>query len=375
MFNDGQKWLARIRTRRIIAPDLNTLKMNINSEVATVTALYRAGVAVPQAWESNRGSEGVLTLLCVTRRLMYSSDTSNLIYCFQEFVDGEPDDAMGRAGQEVVVGDELQRIRNIAKWFLSVEKVTFTHVGSPKMDMNGAVSIGPIIDPSFAGASPPYFLGPFPTAKSRYIETIDALLQQTLAGRRYPPSEVLSAYLVLLETRSLVEGCTEMDEGPNYIKHGEDKGDHFLFNNNDLVAAIDWESLVYLAQKRVLIDSRAYTTCKAEAFAAPIGLIDNSLPGDSNILSYQEEALASVYESELGRPNLALIVRKGKKYQHLSSIILFGMWLLPQSLNALRRAFLDLPDGIEEPQTEEEWVANCIGRYRFDSGLQTLLRV
>lgn len=46
-----------------------------------------------------------------------------------------------------------------------------------------------------------------------------------------------------LEYRSIVERCEAMGENERfYIKHGDDKGDHIMADEEgNLVAVIDWE--------------------------------------------------------------------------------------------------------------------------------------
>lgn len=44
------------------------------------------------------------------------------------------------------------------------------------------------------------------------------------------------------------------------------------------------------------------------------------------------------------------------------------------NVNATRRAFLGLPDGIEgEPTTEKEWIDRALERYSGDEGLDIIL--
>lgn len=49
-------------------------------------------------------------------------------------------------------------------------------------------------------------------------------------------------YLIALEMKTLVEGCAEMDIGPWYIKHADDRGDLILFDEKgQITGVIDWD--------------------------------------------------------------------------------------------------------------------------------------
>lgn len=76
----------------------------------------------------------------------------------------------------------------------------------------------------------------------------------------------------------------------------------------------------------------------AEAFAAPLALVDvNAFFDGNNELSPYEAKLAEAYD-ELGRTDLGDCVRKGKLYQRLSMII--GQppdWVQIQALQELVR--------------------------------------
>jgi hypothetical protein len=118
--------------------------------------------------------------------------------------------------------------------------------------------------------------------------------------------------------------------------------------------------------------NRAYTTCKAQAFAAPIGFVSDPFFYGKNSLCPREVALINAYE-KLGRPDMAQLVRKGKKFQRLS-FVLNGRQIDPVELLAIRAAFLDLPDGVTgQPTTMAEWIRVASERYQDDAGLKRIL--
>lgn len=268
--------------------------------------------------------------------------------------------------------ETLVRIRSIAKWFTELEKVTFPFVGSPCFQEDGTIIIGPIVSRFVQDNKTPFFHGPFTTARARYIAFFDNAMQQILDGRRTLPEYAVADYLTALEYKTLVLGCQEMDDvGPWYIQHGEDKGDHFLFDEEaQITGVIDWDWYALISGR--IAEFRSYTTCKAEAFTAPTGLLSNTYYNDYlNAPCPYEVALMDAYQ-DLGRPDLADFVLKGKKFQHLY----YALYNTSQGhlrLNAVRRAFLDLPDGIPQPSTSDEWIIAAKERYNEDSGLKRLL--
>lgn len=136
----------------------------------------------------------------------------------------------------------LEVIRNVAKWFIKLEQVTVDKVGSLSLDQYGAISVGPVITHFIQTDNAPFYHGPFPTAKSRYLKFFDTALEQILAGTRTLPKWMLMDFLTALELKSLILSCSELDDGPWYIKHGEDKGDHFMVDDDgEITGVIDWD--------------------------------------------------------------------------------------------------------------------------------------
>jgi hypothetical protein len=144
---------------------------------------------------------------------------------------------------DVPTPETLTAIENVAMWFISVEKVSFDKVGSLTFDADQEkIVIGPCMDRVNLSDAPPYFQGPFDTAMDWYVSHYSAIMHQILQGRRAPRGREMELYLVALEIKTLVEGCTEMHIGPWYIKHADDRGDHVLFDEkNQIAGVIDWD--------------------------------------------------------------------------------------------------------------------------------------
>lgn len=147
-------------------------------------------------------------------------------------------------GVEPEEPDEMLKaiIRDLADFFISLEAVSYSSVGSLTFGHDGCIEVGPVIGMDELNTEWPFHLGPFRSTKERYTAEIDHLLGLIAQDAYCAPSRSLPRYLALLEARSLVQDCTEMDEGPTYICHGEPKGDHVLVDERGhITAVIDWD--------------------------------------------------------------------------------------------------------------------------------------
>ncbi|WVF66851.1 hypothetical protein IAT40_001593 [Kwoniella sp. CBS 6097] len=351
-FEDGSNWMMRIRRRVVHRMPDAPLKLNIESEVATKQVLQQAGVAVPRAYLPLRDS-----------RLHHK-----LLYSYQEFIPGQLWTSMSdrKDEQDPLDTGSINHVRSLAEWFISMEKASFDKIGSPTFSSGDAsnsskIVIGPQIERRPAYVESPYYHGPFMTPKERWLSSIDTRL--TLLRRREycTIQREVSLYLALLEVKSLVQACEELDHpGPYYIKHDDDRSDHIKSREDGTVTYIlDWEW--------------AYTTNKEDAFCSPIGWVHKDfLNGKNDQLSSPEQALVQAYVDQ-GRLDLAECVRNGRKYHRLTGFMR-DMTTNIQTLNATRRAFLGQPDDHPgQPNTREEWLALKKEEFKDDEGLKRLL--
>nr|XP_019050154.1 hypothetical protein I302_00575 [Kwoniella bestiolae CBS 10118]OCF29084.1 hypothetical protein I302_00575 [Kwoniella bestiolae CBS 10118] len=353
---DGQSWMMRTRRKAGIRPYPDEpLRMNVQSEVATCQVLYHGGVNVPDSIPRPKDSKLI----------------PKLIYCYQRFIEGSPwkDFAPSRPipTNQPISGPTKKHIMNIAKWFISLERVEFNLIGSPTFSSTSTsdsiLIVGPLIERQPAMTIPPYFAGPFSSVKERYLSTINSRLNACRARTWVEPPRDVEMYLALLELGELVENDEEMgEEGrPFFIRHADDHWDHTRTQGEgEVTGVIDWEW--------------AYTTNKAEAFSSPTYFLpDEFYEGKKDVLSPSEHALLEAYNL-LGRKDLAGLVRNARKYQRLT-YFLRCMFINVDELNALKRAFLQIPDEEEEgwPRTEEEWVEGMLIKWREDGGLKWLV--
>ncbi|WWC60077.1 uncharacterized protein I303_102640 [Kwoniella dejecticola CBS 10117] len=348
----AEPWIMRIRRRAAHRYPDQPLTINMASEVATIRALRSGDLDVPDAYLRPKDSQL----------------HPKLIYCYQTWVPGDMwRPFYGRDAKSLPLDTtSLHHVECVAQWFITMEKVKFDMVGSlahSDDEREAMIHVGPLIERHPAFTTPPYFQGPFRTAKNRWVASIDKRLERILAGVECQPRTEIVLYLIYLEAKQLVEGCAELEDiGPFYIKHDDDRFDHIRANpDGEVTGILDWEW--------------AYTTNEAEAFAAPSGWVSEDYRAGSNdTLSPREMALIEAYIKD-GRSDLADYVKSGRKYHRLVDLLRYDDPSVIR-FNALERAFLDLPDShTEQSNTVEEWVAIRKEKYKDDEDWKNLLKL
>ncbi|OCF56702.1 hypothetical protein L486_05556 [Kwoniella mangroviensis CBS 10435] len=358
-FNDGVKWLLRVRQDKGHRPPAEIARTVIESEVATLGVLKEGGLPVAKGYlllslETSEGEK---------QKLPFD-------YFFCEFLEGTPF-KVPRAdwyGSIDLQGDRLLHfIDEYAKIQiqLSDHPLPFTRIGCLCYEHvdNGdrPVKVGPIVcRGTFMKTQSPYFFGPFSTNKERYLANIDATLNY---DRHYAPKTLrtLDRYLWHLELRELVNACNVLKEEPKevYIKHDDEKGDHFLVDEEEKVTGIiDWEW--------------AYVTTKAEAFASPwLFYRDQNYRLGSNELTSDQELLIEVYK-RYDRPDLADCVRNGRLYARLDQI---GHYEQTLQKSGFREVFgKDILGVFDPPRADVDWRVYMMKRCKNDKGLIGMMK-
>ncbi|OCF43221.1 hypothetical protein I317_02929 [Kwoniella heveanensis CBS 569] len=341
VFEDGHRWLARVKQQNNQPPLDSYNRAIAESEVETLKVLREHGLKVPAAYLPAKGD----------------TDQSQLCYFFVDIVDGTP---MNPPLHNDDDSEEKQKkvLYQLAKFNIELSQFTFPAVGSLYPSSNGSLDshVGPIVSTSICEETPPHFLGPFRTNQDKYLAAAGFVLRKILNGVLCP-DDPLPIYLWHLELMEIIrDNDNWQDDGQYYLKHGDDKGDHIMADEEgNITALIDWEW--------------AYTTTKAEAFSTPFGCLALELlteDGKSD-LQPNELALSQAYE-QLGRPDLAECARSGRFYHWLK----LGMGHEP---------YIELINGIRETtshdtygyDTIEDWVEEMKLKFGADKGLQALL--
>ncbi|WVW80452.1 hypothetical protein I302_102434 [Kwoniella bestiolae CBS 10118] len=337
-FDDGVKWVARVRKQSFKSPPGEIRSMIHQSEVESMKILYSA--------------TGLVPLIHVPPEEDIKSD-GELEYFFLDFVQGES------LHPPILNGEETpERLKNIihdyALFQIKIKSKPFDLLGSICPPSRGSTSptVGPLLHMTLRSDHPPYFIGPFKSNKERYLSQIDFVLGMIEKRVIYPqdPSLIYLFHLDLKDMINRYDKWEDDEEERFYFKHADDKGDH-IFTDEDghITGVIDWEW--------------TYVTSKAEAFSSPLAMIPPSSFWDGdNTLSSLEEMLIVEYEN-LGHPDLAKCVREGKIYQRLN--LLLGYYPDLKHLNALRELITNDEVSFFDEREYQEW---CVDRFGEDSG-------
>ncbi|WVQ96995.1 hypothetical protein IAU59_004104 [Kwoniella sp. CBS 9459] len=358
-FDDGVEWFLRVRQNRGPRPPREIAHAVVSSEVTTLNELHERGIPVPKAFlppDADSVPSSHIT-------------APPLDYFYYERIEGKPYDVQRKHHHWGLFDLSDQQLDHFIEQFARVQirlsdlRLPFKKIGCliPSSSDPGKVEVGPIVTRGcFMNRKSPYFLGPFTTNKERYLAHIDAALRYIFYDALQKGRPV-DEYLWHLELRELVMASKELDEDLDqvYIKHDDEKGDHLMVDHeNNVVGILDWEW--------------AYVTTKAEAFSTP--WLFNRTPEyvflGSNALTPEEVKLCECYE-QLGRPDLAQCVRKGRLYTRLNRI---GGYDPAYSKSGFREVFgQDIPSDFKPPYEDVDWRVYMMKRYKDIKGLRKMM--
>ena len=173
----------------------------------------------------------------------------HLNYFFIECKNGKPWESPGSTPEKGLEREREQMkhfIGGFARLQVKLSKAVFTAIGSlyPGEGKASGPRVGPLVCASFfSKGESPFFFGPFKTNRERYLAHINFTLDNILDDQLFD-EDPLTALLIHLEAKSLVEQSEELgrEEHEFYVKHGDDKGDQFLVDENvNNLVFVDWE--------------------------------------------------------------------------------------------------------------------------------------
>ena len=225
-FKNGDKWAVRIALQGGSTSPQELLIQEMNSEVANLTALESVDVRIAKA-----KSRCIITNLKGMRPP----------YFFLEWIDGK---------SSFMDADILQQktwINEIAKEFIKLEKLRYNAIGclAFKSESKPDLFVGPMVEPTLCGRDKQgrlSQLGPFKNAQDFRVAQVQQVLAQIEGGFKYSQNAV-DAYLIHLEVIDLIKILYPTRQGPHqfYIRHADDKGDHWIVRGDSFVGTIDWE--------------------------------------------------------------------------------------------------------------------------------------
>ena len=202
-------------------------------------------------------------------------------------------------------------------------------------------------------------LGPYSTLEDYHTASIQHILDLILREELYTDRKV-DAYLIHLVVKDLVPRVTPegQNEGPFFLKHPDDKGDHLLVDEDgNITGIIDWEW--------------AHTAPAALAFNSPLVLLPVAEFYDGkNNLGEQEVEFAHILDHK-GHTELASAVRGGRMQHRFAFCCGYDLadW---DGFVGLFKGFRDIVD-VDAGLNWDEWKVIALDRYRADKGLGKLI--
>lgn len=350
-FDDGVKWIARVRRLNASSPPPALRNYILQSEAATLKFLARTSVPAPRVFD-----------------FALEDDPSNLVgvgYILMEKLPGKS------LQWHDATADQKQKVMDkLSDTFIELRKHPLNLLGSlDRPDDPEAGHVGPFARESltsFTQAGEMRTIGPLSSWDDYYTSSLRIILDLILHEEMYS-EQAVDAYLIhrylldLLPSILTPPGASKQGSQEEYfLKHADDKGDHILVDDDfNITGIIDWEW--------------AYTAPLAQAFNSPIGLLPVADFYDGASGLGEDEMFFARLLEEKGHQDLAGCVRRGRLQHRFEFCCGYNLddW----------SGFLGLFQGLRKfSKTEEDrsiawidWKAVALHRYREDAGLQTLL--
>ncbi|KAI9147650.1 hypothetical protein HJFPF1_12680 [Paramyrothecium foliicola] len=224
VFEDGTMWLARIlrETYTSFTDELsNTILL---SECATLRWLEYVDVPTPHLYGYGlRGDK---------------QNKVGVAYMLIEKLSGQPFDSYAASEEQCshVMSQWAQILSRLAKH-------PFNKAGSLTFGVNGAIEVGPVASDR-TGTLP--CIGPFNTARELYSSWAMSYLNLIADGQLFSsfPVEAFLMFRYLLhqiKNGTWLDRWGELNKGPFFLKHSDDKGDHILVDTDfRITGVIDW---------------------------------------------------------------------------------------------------------------------------------------
>ncbi|KAI9650823.1 hypothetical protein NHQ30_000857 [Ciborinia camelliae] len=332
-FNDGVRWIARIKRQNVTAPSKLAQKYIIQSEVATYRFLEMTEVPAPRVFAFHPTPE----------------NSVGVAYILMEKIPGKP---YPESRPKPTDEQRLGVIKQLAFIYHELHKHPFNSIGSLNLWLDH--DNDKVIET----------LGPFENLQEYHLGVISKILEMIAASKLYSPWAV-DTYLIhcaLLEAAFSFPESSENQE--YYLRHYDDLGSHILVDENFKVTGIiDWEW--------------AYTAPASVAFTSPMMLWDvGEFFNGHNGLSSSELAFAEMLKQTVDPDSQGLdeYVICGKAIQRLQFILCNGLpdWdisLYIQNFAALQKALK-----IDETFEWESWKKAALQKYANDERLQRLVK-
>lgn len=338
-FEDGIKWIARIRRVNATSPPAELRDYIVRSEVATLKFLEQTTIPTPRVFDF---------------ALEDAANPVGVGYILMEKLPGES------LRWAIATREQRENVMiHLADTFIALRMYPFDHLGC--LDRPGDTHIGAFARESLTDftRSEMRAMGPFLSAEEYHTSSLRLILDLIIRREIYT-SQAVDAYLIHRFLIDLVPSIfsSPQDGQKYYLKHADDKGDHILVDEDfHITGIIDWEW--------------AYTAPPAHAFNSPIGLLPvGDFYNGSNELGDDEITFANILEKK-GHQDLANYVRNGRLQHRFAFCCGYDLvdW------TGFLGLFQGLRDAVkvDSDMDWDNWKIAALHRYRDDANLQLLL--
>ncbi|KAI0845992.1 hypothetical protein F5Y00DRAFT_254938 [Daldinia vernicosa] len=339
-FDDGIKWIARVRRFNATSPPAVLRDYIVQSEVATLKFLERTNVPASKVFDF---------------ALEDANNPVGVGYILMEKLHGTS------LRWSVATQEQRRKVmEQLADVFVELSKYPFDHLGS--LHCLDGFHVGAFARESLTDfvQSGMRTMGPFSSLEEYHKSEIRLILDLILREEIYS-EQAVDAYLIhrfLFDLIPIVLSQPAQYEHKYYLKHADDKGDHIMVDEDfNITGIIDWEW--------------AYTAPPIHAFNSPIGFLPVAeFYRGANNLGSDEIIFARILE-EKGHLDLAGFVRNGRLQHRFSFCCGYDLidWDGFLGLFQGLRDAVKIDDGVDW----DSWRSAALYRYREDTGLQLLL--
>lgn len=340
-FDDGIRWIARIRRFNATSPPAPLRDYIIQSEVATLKFLEQTNVPAPKVYDF---------------ALDHPGNPVGVGFILMEKLPGKS------LRWSLTTREQRRKVMSqLADTLIELEKYPFHLLGS--LDTPGRSHVGAFARESLINfdQSGMRTIGPLSSVKEYHVSSIQLILDLIVREEAYS-QQAVDAYLIHRFLLDLVPRVlplpSEQHSNQFYLKHADDKGDHILVDEHfNVTGIIDWEW--------------AHTASPSHAFNSPVGFLPVAEFYDGkNGLGEDEVCFASLLE-EKGRKDFARFVYDGRVQHRFAFCCGYDLADWDGFLGLFRglRKAVAVDDGLEW----NEWKALALTRYKDDARLQLLL--
>ncbi|KAJ5751385.1 uncharacterized protein N7511_008350 [Penicillium nucicola] len=224
IFSDGTAWLARILRQNYTSFSDNMSNYCLKSECATLEWLQGINVPSPKLYDFGLRND--------------PENDVGVAYMLIQELPGTPLLFLSPSKEQ------LRKLYNgYAEILCTINKYPLEQIGCLSLQPDGTICMGPIISDRTGTFSQ---MGPFCNAREYYATWAEKYLQM-ICDRQLFTRYSVNAYLIFKYLKELAEQRQwnpfepSIDNGPFFLKHMDDKGDHILVDEDyNITGLIDW---------------------------------------------------------------------------------------------------------------------------------------